>query len=312
MLDQYRTVHQAIQAIASHCDGARERDMVGFDGTDTKYGKRIASVPFETLTADDWAEESRIVGKYRKQVHTYLGVDVFDLDVVRDAQGQGTNYNSRQNARDYERKARAAHKKDERKATLLPDGRVALTWVKGDPDFKELLTEVKKLPGRGFNWDTKANEVPASEDLLAFLDAWDIQTPEEVVQAVRTVLEAPRPVVEHITLLNAKTISIAAPYDAARVEDARALPGRWFNRAEKRDEVTPSGKVLDFAAKWKLTVSAEAREACVEAAKAEERSTVDKAAQGDLKALLAVASRAKTMEELPKAFLVAASRAVQV
>ena len=51
-ISQYRLVHEGIRAVAARCDGAVTLDMKGFDGQDTAYGRRIAGVLFEKLTAD--------------------------------------------------------------------------------------------------------------------------------------------------------------------------------------------------------------------------------------------------------------------
>lgn len=307
-VEQYRIVHSAVQAIAAHCDGAQERDGIGFDGSDTKYGRRIAGVAFEKLTQDDHEEEARIVVKYRKQALAWTGVEVTDLPVVIAAQDLGTNYASRENARRAEKLAGA---KTTRTATLTADGKVALAWSKKDPEFGLLLPAVQALPGRSFDWDTKTNRVPATDALLAFLDEWDINVADEVIAAVKTEIAKPAPVVVNVDLLNDKTIKIVAPFISYdKVADAKALPGRWWNPTAKWDEVSLSVKVLEFAAKWGLNVSAEAREACVAAAAQEEAEAARKAAQGDTKSLLTAASRAKDINDLPESFWALASAAV--
>lgn len=150
---EYRQVYAAICAIATRCDGALSDDGVGFNGQDTHFGRRIASVPFEDWTPEVRAEAARIAGRYATQAETYTGVDVRQLDVVREAQGRPTIHAARDQARGFERRARGAAKIEQRKAEVRPDGRVKVSWVKGDPDFSALLDAARALPGRRFVGD---------------------------------------------------------------------------------------------------------------------------------------------------------------
>ena len=101
--DQFRLVYQGICAVASNCDGAITEDGVGFNGQDTKFGKRIASVPFESWTEDVKVEAARIALTYKQQILSYLGIDMFELPVVKEASGHGTNRQARDDARGFER-----------------------------------------------------------------------------------------------------------------------------------------------------------------------------------------------------------------
>jgi hypothetical protein len=84
--DQERLVYQAITAIAARCDGAISQDGVGFNGSDTKFGRRIALIPFEEWTSEIRQEAARILGNtYRVQAQEWTGIDARELDVVREA-----------------------------------------------------------------------------------------------------------------------------------------------------------------------------------------------------------------------------------
>src|SRR5215472_13118029 len=108
--EQYELVYQGIVAVAARCDGAQTQDRVGFNGQDTHFGRRIASVPFDQWTEDVKAEAARIANTYQVQILSYTGIDVSDLQVVRDALGAGTNHIARDDARGYERRAKGADK----------------------------------------------------------------------------------------------------------------------------------------------------------------------------------------------------------
>jgi hypothetical protein len=303
--EQYQAVHEAIQAVASRCDGAVTRDMQGFDGQDTKYGRRMAAVSFSTLTADDRAEEARIILKYRQQVLRWLGTDVATLPVVLEAQGFGTNYASRDNARSYERRERNAGLRDERKATAV-NGKIALMWAKKDPDFAELLAAVKALPGRSFDWDRKANMVPAGPDVLAFLDRWDIAATDEV-RALCDVQAKPARFADAVS----GKIAISFPKEDSDFRDILAevqqLPGRRFNWDAKTNDVAPTGEAEAVLIKWEFEVSPAAAQllegARAIAPKKDEATEV-------LKVLLSKVSRATKADEIPAEFAVLVRQAM--
>jgi len=306
--EQYALVHAAIQEIAARCDGAREKDFQGFDGTDTKYGRRIASVSFETLTEDDRQEEARIILKYRNQALAYCGLDVSKLEVVLDAQGRGTNYTSRDNARAYERKAKNAGLADKRSGTLLASGDVLLSWVKGDPDFGTLLEAVRALPDRRFDGPSQGWVVKPSKALAEFVLAHDFPVSTEAAEAIKTAAERK---VYNVGLLkgsDGKRLWIKAPYDANRVAEARSLPGRRWTG--EMDEVDATPAVLAFAEKWGLEVSPKAMAAINEAG--EEAADAADAAQVklDRAGLMSLASRAGNVTDLPDDFVALVTRAI--
>lgn len=291
---QYGQVHQAIQAVASRCDGAVTRDMQGFDGQDSKYGRRMAAVAFDHLTTDDRAEEARIILKYRQQVLRWIGLDVATLPVVLEAQGFGTNYASRDNARRYERQGRNVALKDERKAFVLK-GQIALMWAKKDPDFSELLAAVKALPGRTFDWDRKANMVPPGADVLGFLDRWDIEATDEVRTLCQVEATKPTRVADAIQ----GKVAIAFPKNDAQfaqiLAEVQQLPGRRFNWDAKTNDVASTGEAEAFLIKWDFAVTPAARK-LLEGARAT-RSPKEEASEAR-KVSLAQLSRAITSDQI--------------
>ena len=84
--DQYRTVYAGIAAVAAKCDGAVDDDGVGFNGQDTKFGRRIAAIPFDQWTDEIKVEAARISARYRRQIEQSLGLDITtQVDVIRAA-----------------------------------------------------------------------------------------------------------------------------------------------------------------------------------------------------------------------------------
>mgnify|MGYP003310633573 CR=1 FL=1 len=43
-------IHAAVSSIAARCDGANTEDGIGFNGSDTKFGRRAAMLPPEDWT----------------------------------------------------------------------------------------------------------------------------------------------------------------------------------------------------------------------------------------------------------------------
>lgn len=64
--DGVTTIQEAVQAIAGVCDGAVEEDGVGFNGTDSHFGKALASSPNWTPKME-WAAWHMMI-KYRRQL----------------------------------------------------------------------------------------------------------------------------------------------------------------------------------------------------------------------------------------------------
>lgn len=294
---QYKLVHDGIKAVAERCDGARSLDLKGFDGQDTHYGRRIAGVRFEMLTADDHAEIARIANKYRAQIGAYTGIDVTELPVVQEAKSLITNHQSRQNARRYEKldAARAA-----RKVSLLPSGKVAVAWGR-DPDFDALLKAVRALPGREFNGQTKANEVDASQALLDFCLEFDMEVPADVVAAVQARQAAPAPAEKPQVALDRDgmlVISNKVTEDSSVRSEVFRLPGRRWNG--QNNVVAPSAEAKALFAKLGLRLSDNASTKLTEV-----DGPVEDGGPAPITraSLLSQASRAGGLADLPAEFL---------
>lgn len=186
--EQYALVYAGICAVASNCDGAITEDGVGFNGQDTKFGKRIASVPFESWTDDVKLEAARIANTYQKQILSYLGVEIQLLPVVREAMGKDTNRQARDDARDFER--RAFH------ITVSDDGAALEFRFKYNPSLSDEL----KRHSMGARWlpdPVKAWSVPVTQH-PGFV-AW-VRDPKlkfrfspEAVAVLDTIAAAPAP-----------------------------------------------------------------------------------------------------------------------
>jgi hypothetical protein len=301
--EQYELVYQAIVEVASRCDGAVDLDGMGFSGVDTKFGRRIASVPKAEWTEDVTLEAAKIILKYRQQVLTWTDgrIDVGTLSVVRDAQDNGTNYQGRNDARGYEKRAKArANRK-----VIVVDGKLAVAWG-SDPDFGAMLDAVKRIPGRDYvSSPVKANKVNASPELDAFIDAFDFTVTDEA----RRLLEAPRqapPVHYEITLgvdgkIYIKT-GLTAPGQPA-CDAVKELPGRGFDRASYSNYANPHPQVLVFASRFKLNITPDAVQACEAAQAALEARQSTGLSETDINTIMQDVSRCGKPQDLPPVFV---------
>ena len=297
--EQYELVYQGICAVAANCDGAQTQDRVGFNGQDTHFGRRVASVPFDQWTEDVKAEAARIALTYKGQIMAYTGLDMGELDVVKDAQDRGTNHIARDVARGYERKAKGADKVALRKIDVVGT-MLGIFYDKRDPEFGELLETCKALPGRSFDWDLKCNVVPVSDAFADFVLTWDFP----ITEAAQALLASGPPEHMHITLAdNGQKVVIDTPYDVTLVEAIKALPGRSWNGGLKINTADVSPLIIDFAAKFNLVMHPDARAACEGAQAALEAAEADSLREEDRRVVMAHVSRQKDPGALPPVFL---------
>lgn len=68
---------RAIKSLAEACDGAQQRDNVGFNGLDSAFGKSLAAQA-ERWTPKQEAAAYKLIARYKTQLKTVHGID-FDL-----------------------------------------------------------------------------------------------------------------------------------------------------------------------------------------------------------------------------------------
>lgn len=296
--EQYELVYQGIVAVAARCDGARTEDGVGFNGQDTHFGRRIASVPLSEWTPVVRVEAARIANTYQVQILNYTGIDVTALQVVQDASTLKTIHEARDDARGYERKAKGADKLACRKIDVVGDY-LGIFYDKKDPDFQALLAVCKALPGRSFDWDRKCNVVPVSEAFEDFILEWDFP----ITEAAQALLAAGAPEHFHVTLAeNGQKVVIDTPFDASLVEAIKALPGRSY-KGGSLNTADVHTAVLTLADRFSLKVHPDAQAACEHAQAALEASDAAALAAEDVKVIMAHVSRQKDPAALPTVFI---------
>jgi hypothetical protein len=192
--EQYRIVYQAIRGIAEQCDGAVSRDFVGFDGADTKFGRRIAALPYEEWTPEIKSDAAFILGrKYHGQARQVTGQVVDYLDVVREAMEQ-SDTPWRWAARNQARQAEyAALAKSSRKVTLS-ENVLSFTFKYDDPTRLALKALGARFEDSDRSWNIYRSRVTPEVSQLVRQFGFtpvDAQTEEFIDQAASRTPTAP-------------------------------------------------------------------------------------------------------------------------
>jgi hypothetical protein len=318
--EQHDLVYQAVREIAVRCDGAQSLDAMGFSGVDTKFGRRIAAVPHATWTPEVQLEANKIILKYRQQVLTWTDgrIDVGTLSVVRDAQDNGTNYQGRQDALNYEKRAAVLA---DRKVDVVPHPVtrkpcLGIFYSKKDPEFKIFLAQCQALPGRKFDWDRKCNAVDVSPQAAAFIQEWDFIVSPAARALLDTLTVAPgaagtpqapsRPAEITVDTTAPGKLFIktdkTAPGTAANTA-VRDLPGRWFDRGRYGNQVDASMAVLAFSRTYDVVMSPEAQALCEATQRPQEGRPAGVLTQEDIDMVMGEVSRCGSPGDLPEIFV---------
>lgn len=307
--EQYALVYAGICAVASNCDGAREQDGVGFNGQDTKFGKRIAGVPFEMWTEDVRIAAARIALTYKAQILSYTGIDMTALEVVQAAQGRDS-HRARDEARGFERM--------HRRQVRVRDIDVVVFDFPYDPALKDKLKAAG--PVRWFpedkTWEIARQALTAELVKVAVANFVDI-TPEaqaafdncggggQPPTTPATATRAPEPKEIHGFVKDGLLV-LSFPYNPGQ-KDAVKAAGARFDPAGKTWWIAINDAkavaVLNAAVSVGLNLAPDARQA-VEAAGARQEAKLDR------KAVLVGASRVSRPEEVSPEFLALVQAAV--
>ena len=210
---------EAVSFLAARCDGAITEDGQGFNGTDTGFGKYMATVP-----ADQWTDEQTravydTVGKYRGQLASG-GIDFAAIAEPAQVDGDARQA-AQEQRREANRQARAAASK-----TLTHDD-TRDEFVLGFAYDAELVEAARSLPRRRYNGQDKTNRTPRTAEaavaLLAFTERYGPFTIDPVTKVDLDRLAA-----------DADTSDIAEAAASARLEleDGRAVA--FFDYSRER------------------------------------------------------------------------------
>lgn len=240
----------AVLALAARdTDHATEANGVGYNGTDTGFGNRLAATPVERWTAGNRCEAYEMLRKYRKQLAAY-GIDFDEIPAPAvDAESSRRTWRA------------GGH-------TLDFDGQLVMVAQYSDG----LVAEQKAIAGR--RWDGTANRFPESSaaevaGLLArYADlGWEITPAAQAVldAAGSAPAETTTPAKVTVSLVDGR-VALAFAYDPGMVAESRAIVGRRWDVAAKLNTfpLTPGAAlgIEAFLARYEpVTYTDEARAA---------------------------------------------------
>lgn len=266
--DAYQPLAEAIGYLASRCDGAIAKDGQGFDGTDTKFGRRVADTPVDQWTREIAIDVSSILPKYRSQLETG-GIDVNSLPLIKDPNADAIRREARQQAREKEYQRTHAPYIT---ITNDPDGVYIKVW-NSFPIKDQLKPNGFVFGRRGTKtWDAVLSPASASTILgIGSIVLTDEQKPQ-LSELAASYVPAEKPVVEtvHITVSpnNPDRLWIATEWGQVPLDVIRALPGRKWLGASKVNEVDVHIAVERVAKEFNLTIHPDAQ-AAIERQRAE-------------------------------------------
>jgi len=209
-------LYKAVQTLAGMCDGAQTQDGAGFNGTDSKFGKQLASIPPEAWDLATQREAWEMLFKYRLQ----LGMQGIVYDDIKEPKEVKKALN---------RGVRAIDVRNGKVMVFLPYGDTAYpkqalgaTWNR---DLKGWQVAVSKY-GSVLSW-AKANSIGVSERAQALLSTTPATTSADYIGTAS---------------LEKDGIHIKFDYNPALLDAIRTIPGRRWE-PEWREWIIPKEAV---------------------------------------------------------------------
>ena len=255
MDNPYKHLYDAMAALSARCDGAVTQDGIGFNGQDTKFGKRVVEMGLDSWDSDIAAEVSRILPTYRIQLESYG----FDMKEVSKSYVEA-EADVRHEARDKARKAEYERKNQ----PYVSINHLNVMHVHNSYPIKD------DLKRNGFRYDANSKTwfsplngqsvttvlglgitlTPEQEAILNTIPAEDLKVPEPKQFVHIDVCPV------HSDHLMLKTEF----FGQIPLQVTRAIPGRKWDGQYKGDHITAHIGLLKLAEEFKLTISDKALE----------------------------------------------------
>ena len=218
-------LHNAAFQLSKHCDGAQALDGVGYNGSDTKFGNRVALIPPRDWTDHIAWEVHQMLLKYKSQLAGY-GVN---YDAIPAPKRPASLGDPRNEAR---QKARAIEGKKSRKISMSADFFV----VRFDYDGN-CVSQVRLIPGARWQGAHKVWYVPVSSAgaLRTFVEANSFAVSDEAavfLHSVEAEVVDTTPSTRSLALEGRKIV-FAFDYDAELVAAVKGIAGRQWNSKDK-------------------------------------------------------------------------------
>lgn len=205
------TVHQALKYLSARCDEANTQDGCGFNKFDAQYGHYLASLP--ELTQRQVHASWILLKKYRKQ----LQEGDIDYDAIPEPQPS-------KNTED----------RPDRYITLNTSGQfLVYSRFNDNSEFESFLSAIRRVSGRYFNYDAKANVIPrrveSVQALLKITQRWSFEFSGTALNAIAEIMEHPEQA-EHARQisLDGDHFRVRSDYEANIIAAMRNIPGRKY------------------------------------------------------------------------------------
>ena len=213
---------KAVVAVAKNCDGANSQDGLGFNGTDTKFGKSLASTPSEAWSEAVQRQAWEMMQKYKGQILS-AGIEFSEIEEPKETKAP--------------KGIRCVDVREGKVLVFLPYGDpvypkagVNASWNR---DLRGWLIPVNKH-GMVLDW-AKRNDIPVTDRAKAILtEAQLFATPTYGGQVI---------------MIRGDMV-VAFEYNPSLVDAIRTIPGRKYNAETKEwhiptHSVTPLRKVAE-------------------------------------------------------------------
>ena len=223
----------------SVCDGANEKDGVGFSSTDSPFASRLCAIPFEKWTEPMLYEAWQMLAKYRSQL-LFNNIEYNQLPVpVKPEKLTGKDDAKRL------RQEMSGIKKCHISSGIRD-------FVVGFPYDEQILSAIKSVKGARWNPEGKVWNVPLEsfEELVLFSRTFDFSMDDDILEKAKQLsfeaLESERTIMQQ----QFETVQINFEYNTELVNAVKALPGRVWDSKKKVWTAQLSEELLEFAARF--------------------------------------------------------------
>jgi SWI/SNF-related matrix-associated actin-dependent regulator 1 of chromatin subfamily A len=243
-VDLAEQLHRATTILSQMCDGAHALDGAGFNKFDSPIGKSMSMTPSRAWSPGQIKMMYGILQKYRGQLLN-AGFDFALLPKPDDVSQETQTL--------------------ERKVSLV-DNRFVISWGSRDPQFSDMLDDVRGIPGRMWHKDTKTNSFPVTRDVALLIKIFvkeygdfkgNAQTHKAISDAINGEAKAAQPVQSRVIDLADNNFTLQFDFSHELLAAVRELPGRrWTGEINTLPHSYETViQVLEFAKEFNFAIT---------------------------------------------------------
>jgi len=303
MSKDYSDIQEAVRALASVCDGAVSEDAQGYNGTDAKYGARMAKMPQSEWTKADAHVAGKMLKKYSGQLDR-MGIDYNSLEVPELDEDEDEKEES-------DKSHNKAYKSSKRPYLKISG---ELVTVFNSYDIRTALYQCglrfNKKSGPEAGYAGILNSAVANGLLNISTLSLSHEQREELLSHVGNDVDAPTPDNDTINVFTeGDHLVLRSEWGQVPLQLIRALPGRKWDGDRKVNLMSPSLNVLEMVTKFGLNITPDAM-ALVEKASAKEKALLDASRAVDTNMTVALGDIMRPYQKAGSAYMVEHGRAI--